>query len=117
MRGSFLSSPIAVVGTNAAAAAITAGLLLFAGVGDDEPSKNLGREPGNEHIDDLAKSLAENTLRVEPRTCEEINTPGYHGFEIAVKDGEVRSDNEQQLLSKKYTRELERACQERDNGH
>jgi hypothetical protein len=117
VRGSFLSSPIAAVGTTAAAAAITAGLLLFSGGGDDEPSTNLGQEQGNEHIGTLAKSLAENTLRVEPRTCERINTPGYEGLEIAVEDGEVRSVNEQRLLSEKYTRELERACQVRDNGH
>jgi hypothetical protein len=117
MRGSFLSSPIAAAGTIGAAAAIIAGLLVFGGVGEDEPSKGLGREEGNEHIDTLAKSLAENTLRVEPRTCERIDTPGYEGFEIAAEDGEVRSDNEQQLVSRKYTRELERACQERDNGH
>ena|SRR5438034_8637496 len=117
MRGSFLSSPIAVVGTIAAAAAVTGGLLLFGGVGDDDPSKNLSGEGRNEHIDELAKSSAENTLRVEPRTCEEINKPGYQGFEIRVDwDEEIRSESEQQLLSRKYTEELERACRVRGSG-
>jgi hypothetical protein len=114
MRGSFLSSPIAAVGTIPTAAAITGGLLLFSG---DEPNKNVGRESWNEHIDALAKSSAENTLRIEPRTCEEINTPGYQGFEIRVDwDEEIRSESEQQLLSRKYTQELERACRGRGNG-
>jgi hypothetical protein len=111
MLGSFLSRAIAVVGAIAAAAAIAAGLLLVSGAGDDERSRNLGREPRSEYIDELAKSLAENTLRVEPRTCEQIGTPDYHGFEIRVDwDEEIQSENEQLLLSTKYTEELEQAC-------
>jgi hypothetical protein len=114
MRGSFLSSPIAAVGTIGTALTIRGGLLLFSG---DEPNKNVGRESWNEHIDEFAKSSAENTLRIEPRTCEEINTPGYQGFEIRVNwDEEIRSESEQQLLSQRYTKELERACRGRGNG-
>jgi len=115
MRKTFPSSPIATIAVIAAAAAITAVLLFLAGVGRHERRLHVGQEPGEARIDETVRSLAENTLRTEPRTCQLTSEPGFRGFEIRVDDGQTYADSERQLLSQTYTEELERACGRESN--
>ena len=115
MRKTFPSSPIATIAAIAAAAAITAVLLFLAGVGRHERRVYVGQEPGEARIHQTARSLAENTLRTEPRTCQLMSEPGYQGFEIRVDYGQTYTDSEGQLLSQTYTEELERPCRRESN--
>ena len=121
MASSSLSSSLVTVASIGAVAALTVGLLVVAGVGDDDSRSNSDAEARENRINGVAERLAADIVEESPDTCNFIRRPSLTEetivFEVAVFGGSEPeyfarlSGKERAAVSTRLTEKLQTECE------
>lgn len=115
-----MSSALITIGSIAGAAAITTGLLILAGVGDDKSGTGEEASSREQEINRAVDDLAADSVREAPELCGVVSgTDGTGGFvDVSINwrvlgDSADLSEGERQIFSGRFAESLREECEAR----